>query len=319
MNRIATYLTGLAALTLAASPALSAREARPLTLRDASPAEAARELGRALGTAVEIRGGARRTLSLELPGGAPSRTLAAFTARLGGTWKPKLVVRAGRMEQPEESPELEKTLAIGFQDVSAARAFATVARELKAELELRDELEVPVSLVAVNVPAHVVLDRLCAAVEASWSLVYVIELPDAPVPPVVPRVEPEPAPVETPRAEPEKPAPPPGTAPETPKPREPEPPAVTPLVLRNALREALKRVVIAAPDARPEAVREFGRFGEELVKHLDAMPAAQRRDCVRFLLPAVTPWRRLYAGLAPTVKEQLSPVTELLDRHIPLR
>ena len=293
----------LAALSVAMWVVPVSAEPIRVQLQDATPAEAARELQRALGAPVEIRGGEGKRVTLVLAAPTATRALEQVTAQFGGTWKLKLLVKAGRPETPRPSPAVDHTMALGIQDGPASRAFAIVARELKAELELDGDIEARVGLIAVNVSAAVILDRLAEQAGVTWDVSYQIDVPNAPVAiPVQPRKK-EAAEV-----------PPPPVMPAVPLPAVPATPSAA--ELRAALWEGIKRIARAEPARRTVVVQEFLQQGEAMLQSLNALSPTERTERLRVLSTVLPPWRKLYQGLAPSVRGDLTPVTELLERLI---
>lgn len=281
-------------------------EPQPVSLQAASPADAARALQHLLGAPVEVRGGEGRKITLNLPANTPPlKALDRVALQMGGSWRMKLQVKSGKPETPRPAPVIDHNVALGLQDVTAARAFTLVARDLKAELELEGDLETRVSVIVVNVTVNVLLDRIAEQAGATWDVAYVIDAPNVPQPIVVlpsrrePSVIPQPPPVPM-----------------------PEPPIPTPRVasateLRTELRAGIHQIVRAEPSRRSEAVREFIQRGEALLLLLDTLPPAERAERLRALATVTAPWRRLYQGLAPEVHKELAPVTALLARLRP--
>src|SRR5687767_7598707 len=120
MPRSPWFLSLLAGTLLGGAPLAAA----PIDLRleNAAPADVESALEVALGADVEVRGGKGRQVTLNLSAPNPPRVLDRVAAALGGSWKLKLRVRAGRPEQPAASPVIDRQIALGLQDVSAARA-----------------------------------------------------------------------------------------------------------------------------------------------------------------------------------------------------
>jgi hypothetical protein len=301
------YLTaGIAACFLLAGTAAPARaEPVPINLQAASPADAARALQHLLGAPVEVRGGEGGKVTLRLPANvSPTKALDRVAQQLGGSWRMKLRVKSGKPENPRPSPLIDRSLAVGLQDITAARAFTLVARDLNAELELEGDLEERIGVIAVNVTATVVLDRIAEQAGATWDVVYVIDAPNAPQPVVVLPSKPEPEPDPSPVPVPEPMAPP---APRIP----------TAIELRNQLKAGIQLVVRTEPSRRAEVVREFIQQTEALIVLVQSLPPALRAERLRVLASAVTPWRRLYQGLAPDVRTELAPVSAVLGKIVP--
>jgi hypothetical protein len=303
--RLLWFLPALLCLATSA-----AAEPIRLELKAAAPAEVGQALERALQAPVEVRGGAGRRVTLTLSATSPPLILDRVTAQLGGTWRMKLRVRQappGTLFSPSPRPVVERNLSIGIQDLPASRAFALVARELGAELELEGSLEGRVSQPAANLPATVMLDRLAQQSSAAWSIRYVITAPDAP--PVREPAERDIDPIlTTPR-----------TAP-LPTPAKPlrivPPPPASGKGLRDAIRADIANLLHADPSQREAAVREFVAIGEKRVATLDPLPPAERANRIRALRPVVLQWRRLYTGLAPDLKKQLRPAALFLEKTL---
>lgn len=275
-----------------------------IELEDAPPSEIARQLQHVLGAPVEIRGGEGKRLTLQLATLSPERILDRVTTQLGGTWRMRLLVRPGRPETPRVSPVIDHSMVLGVQDVPAQRAVALVARELKAELEVQGDLSRRVSLIAANVPASVVLDRIAEQAGITWDVAYRLDVPDAPAPvPVAPR------PREMPELLPAAPMPPPVVL--------PVPTGPSAAALRSELWAGINRIVRAAPDQRAAVVHEFVQRGEVILGGLARLSPAERAERLRVLGSVVVSWTRLYQGLAPTVRSELAPVTALLERLRP--
>lgn len=298
----------LPALLYFAVPA--AAEPIRLELRSAGPAEVSQALERALQAPVEVRGGSGRKVTLTLSATSPSLILDRVTAQLGGAWRMKLRVRQatqGAEPSPSPRPIVERNLSIGIQDLPASRAFALVGHELGAELELEGRLEGRVSQPAASLPATTLLDRLAQQSGATWSIRYVITAPDAP-----PAREPAErdldriliTPRMTPAAEPVKPS---RLVPPTP---------ASGKGLRDALRADVANLLHADPSQRETAVREFVANGEKRVATLDPLPPVERTNRIRAAHPVLLQWRRLYAGLAPDLKEQLRPAALFLEETL---
>jgi len=295
------------ALILALAPGVARAEPRAVLLQDAAPADAARELQHLLDAPVEVRGGEGRKVTLTLPANTPPlKALDRLALQLGGTWRIKLKVSAGQPETPRPTPVIDRNIALGLQDITAARAFSRVARELNAELELEGDLETRVSVIAVNVTANVLLDRIADQAIATWDVAYVIDSPNVP-PAIVVRSTPR-----EPSVMPSRQTPVPVPVPVTPAPR-----VSSALELRNELRAGITQIVRAEPARRAEAVRDFMQRGEAILLLVDTLPPASRAECLKALATVVTPWRRLYKGLAPEVHKELAPVTALLARFSP--
>jgi len=294
-----------AALVLGLSAPARAAERLDVRLRAASAAEAGRELSRALGIEVRVFGGAGRQVSLDLTNPAPALAADRVAAALGGSWRLKLRVRPGAGPSPSAPVAIRlaaRELALSLRDIPAARAFAFLASDLRADLELdgpREALERRVTLAGERAPAHVLLDRVAEQSGATWSLAIRIDASDAPPPPP-PVIAPPPMVT-----------PPPAPAP-VPVPVKPVVPSAT--AMRATLREGLQRILRSDPGRRAEAVREFTRQAEGFLGQLVTLPPAEqqaRRQALEALLPA---WRRLYDGLVPAVQRELAPVSELLQR-----
>jgi hypothetical protein len=176
-----------------------------------------------------------------------------------------------------------------------------IARELKAELDAPGDLTRRVSIIAANVPASVVLDRVAEQGGVSWDVSYRLELPDVPAPVVV---------MPQKRETPELPAPTP-------------PPAPAPVMvpagpsadgLRTELWAGVGRIVRVAPDQRAAAVQEFLQRGNVVLRSLSRLSPGERAERLRVLGTLIVSWKRLYQGLAPGVRAELAPVTALLER-----
>lgn len=282
---------------------------RPIQLEDAPPADAARELQYLLEAPVEIRGGEGRKVNLALPANAsPFLALDRVAAQLGGSWRMKLHVMPGKPEALRQSPLIDRSMALGLQDITAERAFSLVARDLKADLELEGELKARVAVIVVNVTANVVLDRIAEQAGATWDVSYIIDAPNVPQPILVKsrRTEPSVVPPPVPMPEP------------LPAPMPPVPaPVASAADLLAELRSGINLVVRAEPARRSDAVREFLQRGEALVALLNTLSPVERLERQRALLAVIKPWRRLYQGLAPNVHKELAPVAALLDRLSP--
>jgi hypothetical protein len=87
--------------------------------------------------------------------------------------------------------------------------------------------------------------------------------------------------------------------------------------LRSELWAGIHRIVRAAPDQRAAVVQEFVQRGEVVLGGLARLSPAERAERLRVLGSLVVSWRRLYQGLAPTVRNELAPVTALLERLQP--
>lgn len=276
-----------------------------LELDGATAAEAASALAAAIGVPVEARGGAGRQLHLRGTFASARAALDRVAFLLAGRWRPVLEVREPEAAPPSPSPPLEGFVTLGLRDASAAQAFGLVAQELKAELRLRGRFEQRISLVLVNVPTDQALDRIAQQARANWRLHYVLDAPDLPPPPP-PRRE-EPAAQKEPT---------PGIPPAAPPPAPAAPPVPSGPELRNALRSAVDRVIRAGPDRRAGAVEEFVRSTSQLFASLETLGPAERVERLRFLVPLLASWRRLYSGTTPAVARELAPVNELLEKHL---
>jgi hypothetical protein len=301
---------GMLLLLLLLRPASA--ETLQVRLENAGPAEVSRELERVLGTPVEVRGGADRRVTLRLIAPSPSLVVERVAAALGGTWRIRLRVKAGRTEPLPPSPSLEQRMALGLQDVTAARAFLLIARDLKAELETEGDLGKRVAVRAFSISASSVLDQVAEQAGATWSLVYLIDVPEAPPPP----------PPSPPTARSQEPSPssPPRPAPSPPRELSLTLPSSLPsgIELRAALLEAFSHILKVGPDRRSEAVGEFVGNAGRLFKALDRLSPVERDTRIRTMIPLLTAWRRLYRGLAPDVQRQLAPAMELLERNLRL-
>ncbi|HTE18115.1 MAG TPA: hypothetical protein VK689_07010 [Armatimonadota bacterium] len=305
-----------ASLALLASQSPGGAQEIQVRLKDAPPEEISRELGAVLRAPVVIRGAVGKRVTLDLATAAPSVALDRVAALLGGTWRIRLHVRgsgpapvpSGEGAQRPSTAALERNLALGLQDVSAARAFALVARELNADLETEGNLEARVKVQAVNAPASVLLDRIAEQATATWSYSFQIYAPDQPIPFVRPTRLPRPEPLTEARAQPIRL---PSRSVRTPTVAVPSGTA-----LRAALWEAVHFVVRAEPNRRPEAVRRFVASGEQLLAPLAQLSPAERQARRRTLLPVLAVWRRLFRGLAPVMQREVAPVTQLLERHL---
>lgn len=294
----------------------AAAQAGGLRLEDAGSEEIVRQLEAAVGAPVQVRGGGHQRLTLSVPPVSPAATLDRVAAALGGKWRLQIHVRAGRPAQPGSSPAPDAAVAIGLRDVPAARAFALIARHLKAELVIQGDLRQRVSLAPAEQPAAAALDRVAEQAGASWSLSYLIQLPDP-----TPEVRETPAP----RPAPAPPPPLPGGGLDVYVPVVPSKPAVRPqpapriptaAALRTGLWDALNYVIRIGPDQRAAAVGDFIEYGEETFALLSRLPPAEREQRVKEALPVLDQWRRLYRGLAPNVARELAPVTRFLEQHL---
>lgn len=274
-----------------------------LRLQDAPPAEVSRAATSALGLPVEIRGGAGRRITVTIAATNAARLAAELAVALGGSWRATLRVRTGGDTRSWLPPDYDRQLNLGIQDLLAERAFGLVARELKVDLDLSGPLPARVSLLAVNLPAAEVLDRLAFQAGVRWSLAYVITAPDAPAVPA-------PAPM------PMMPAP--GPAPAVLPPARPEEPPSGP-ELRTLVHEALGRVLRARPELRGEAVREFVASLAPVLAAIGGLPPGEREGRLNWLRVPLSFWRRFERGLAPEVRKQLAPVTDQLEGSTGLR
>jgi hypothetical protein len=151
----------------------------------------------------------------------------------------------------------------------------------------------------------VILERVAQQAGASWNVSYVIEAADAPEPSpiVVPRiVTPEPARAVLPTA--------PSAAPELTV----APPSGP--VLRANLMDGINHVVRAEPSRRRDAVQDFLAYGELLFRAMEPLPLEDRRQRIRVAWTVLTPWRRLYRGLAPDVQRELKPISLFLEDRL---
>lgn len=290
--------------TLTLSPPARAETAR-IELTDAATPEIARQLQQLLGAPVEVRGGEGKRLTLLLATTSPQRILDRVATQLGGVWRMRLQVRPGRPEMARPTPSVEHSMVLGVQDVPAQRAFALIARELKAELDTQGDLTRRVSIIAANVPASVILDRVAEQAGVWWDVSYRLDVPDAPVPVVVMPQKREPS-------RPPEPAPLPLPSPVIEVPTGPTAPA-----LRTELWAGIHRIVRATPRQRAAEVQEFLLRGEVVLQALARLTSAERAERLRVLSSLVGSWKRLYHGLAPGVQSDLAPVTGLLERLRP--
>lgn len=292
----------MAAALLLAAHGLRAQTVR-IRLRNASPQQAADELARVLRAPVEVRGGAGRTVTIDLLTVAPGIALDRVSALLGGTWKRVLEVRPGEREPGWVPPLLERNLVTGFRDFPTHRALALLARELRAELDAPEELPGRITLLARNEPATAVLDALCSQAGLTWRLRYVIESQDLPEPviPPPPRVSPRPDPPRTEPAPLLPPVPPPRSAP-------------TGAGLREELGEVILSISRAAPTDRERSVLEAIAAFEEMDRELRSFSTSERASLLDSARPVLSRWRALYRGLAPKVQKQLRPAHQALER-----
>lgn len=297
-----------AVFCLAAAPAPS--EVVRVDLRGAGPEAISRQLELALRTPVRVEGARGKTVTLNLATASPSLTLDRVAALLGGTWSMKLRVRPaqpGNAPVPTPRPLLERSLAVGIQDLPADRAFALIARELRADLEVEGELKGRVSLPAASLPVTALLDRLAEQASASWSVQYVLTAPDAP---------PLPEPRERDLDIKVTPLPPPAPRPQAPALRTVPPVPLSATTLKQGLWADVNDLVRASPEARTAAVRQFLETAGKRLATLAPLSPAERAGRLRAAKPVLTQWRRLYAGLAPTLREELRPAAELLERQL---
>lgn len=322
-SRWRTLRLGAALVVAALFPAgLAAQEqspgdARVLLLRG-DAAALSRELARAAGSPVEVRGGRGRSFTLDYVAAGPTGVVARAARDLGGRWSARLRVEAPAGPAPERAPVLPESrrLSLNLSGVSAFEAFAMVTAELRLQLETSGELATRVSLPPVVRPAEEILDELARQAGARWGLAFTLELADAVV-----RTRPSPEP-------------PPGAdgdlAPVRPVPRSPLPTGApraglagelprTGSELREAVRGALGKLLRVAPDLRAAGLAELKDDLERLLAPLAALPPAERQERVRHLAPLVTGWKRLYGGLAPHVQRELAPVGEWLSRYLGAR
>jgi hypothetical protein len=213
----------------------------------------------------------------------------------------------GTAPGPTPRPLLERSLAVGIQDLPADRAFALIARELRADLEVEGELKGRVSLPAASLPVTVLLDRLAEQASASWSVQYVLTAPDAP---------PLPEPRERDLDIKVTPLPPPAPRPQAPALRTVPPVPLSATTLKQGLWADVNDLVRASPEARTAAVRQFLETAGKRLATLAPLSPAERAGRLRAAKPVLTQWRRLYAGLAPTLREELRPAAELLERQL---
>lgn len=299
MRILLAWVVGIA---LGAVPARA--EGDRQSLRDAGPAAVGAALTRLFGAPVEVRGGAGRAVSLELPAGPRDDVLDRAARALGGTWRRKLRVRsgaAGTLTRP--APELARRLFLGATGVPAERALSLVARALGIDLELEGAVTGRVDLPAASLPAAEILDQVARQAGLSWTLVYVIEAPDAPL-------RPSPPAPETPFTSPARAVPAAAAA----DPIAPSvPAAVSGADLRSPIAAAIARLVRAPADRRAEEVRAFTMQIEPLLSGVRALPPAQRRERVAVLRAILPAWIRFYRGLAPDAQRQLQPAQQLLD------
>lgn len=281
---------------------------RTIRLENAGPAEVSRELSQALGVPVEVQGGMGRRVSLELPVAAPNQVLDRAAAELRGAWKMKLRVKAGGAADPAAGAALESPLTLGLQEIPASRAFALVARHLKADLEAEGDLTTRVSVLAVNSTTGSVLDQVARQARAAWSVAYVIQSPD-----LKPTSSSVPAPQVPPIAQVV-----PLTAPQAPSIPVVAPPSVPPpaAAVRARLWEAVRTLVRANSAQRAAAVQEFLHAGEQLTASLAPLSATERAERLRAALPVLSQWRRLYQGLTPNVARELAPASDFLERTL---
>ncbi len=283
-----------------------------LTLRDAPPEVAARELQQLLGTPVEIRGGTGQRLNLDLPLTAGDRMVGQVASALGGTWKLRLRVRVGKpAEVPPGAPD--RILSLGVQDRPASRALESVARELRAELDAPPGLTRRVSVLAVNVPVETVLDQISEQAGVTWTLTYLIDAPASrPAPPA--RAEPVPR---LPAAPPSEIPAPPVVAPVTaPRPvTEASQAALSGAGLKTAIQAVLREMMQAPASSRSAAVREAVQRLDRLALPLSQLSPTDRAARIASVAGVLNQWRRIVGGVAPRVAQELAPVTEALERR----
>src|SRR4051794_36435989 len=94
-NRLLTAGLALSLLGLPASA-----QTAGIRLENAGPEEIARQVEAAVGAPVQLRGGAHQRLTLVLPAIPPRALLDRVALALGGTWRTRLHVQAGRSAQP---------------------------------------------------------------------------------------------------------------------------------------------------------------------------------------------------------------------------
>jgi hypothetical protein len=277
----------------------------------AEAVEAAQELTR---LRVRLEGGAGRLVTVTLRPGALWSVMDELARAAQGSWKLRLTVLPGEADAPAGSRGgLDQLMAVGFQDLPADRAWAIVARELGAELDLRCEAKSPITLLAVNVPAERILDGLARQSGAHWSAEVVLKAPDVP-------------PVRRAFRRDDGPGPPPMQLlmPLTVVPMMAEPSAGQPVGgqeagsrhLERQLRSMLRSLVTAPPRERPLMILAFLEDGERLLAPLQTLNQAERAARVRSLIPLLSQWNRLYRGLAPDVERELAPVTAFLEFHL---
>lgn len=302
-SRKLTRLSGVLGI-LCLSLLVTAAKADPvrIELHDAPPAVIARQLQHVLGAPVEIRGGEGKRLTLLLAATSPQRILERIAVQLGGTWRMRLLLRPRRADAPTIAPQIDHGMTLGVQDVPAQRAFALIARELKAELDVQGDLTHRVSIIAANVPANVVLDRVAEQAGVSWDVAYRLDVPNMPAPIAV--VPPARETSELPKVV--IPPSPPASVVAMPT----GPSAAS---LRAELWAGIKRIVRVAPDQRTAVVQEFLQRGDVVLNGLARLSPGERAERLRVLGTLIGSWRRLYQGLAPRVQTELAPVTALLE------
>jgi len=110
----------------------------------------------------------------------------------------------------------------------------------------------------------------------------------------------------------------PAVAAPAPAPPEPRKPAPKP-DLRAVLREGIRGLLRASPDQRPAAVTEFARLVDRLALDLTPLAPSNRRVKLQPLQALLNQWQRMMRGLAPGVRQELEPASQLLEKSFRLR
>jgi hypothetical protein len=292
-----------------------------LALKDATAAEAAAALSKALGAEVSVApvAGTVPRITLQLTDAAPVEALDRVAAAVRGRWQPVYSVRPAEPGQERVPPAFAtgRRVTLSLENAGPRAALATVALADGGILAQPPDEGPRITVKLEDVPVEEGMDRVTTALGLTWTRSFRIVPGVVSAPSSSPTATggtqssasslPAPRPeVLYPLAEPGRAGAPDSTSP---------PPARRPDLAR-ALSDGLTRVMQTEPRLRRDAVRQFAEQVERGFRELDALPPAEQSYHRAQLTRVYRSGRRLYQGLTPDQQEEFRPLFDVLRRWL---
>jgi hypothetical protein len=299
-----------------------------LTLKDASPEEAAKVLSGALGESITIEptSGSLPHVTLQLQDATPLETLERFAASLHGRWQTVYTVAPAVPNAAPHRPPFAtgRRVSLSLENVTPRVALHTVAAADQGIMEGTAAEEPRISLKMDAVPVEEGMDRVSGVLGLQWSRRFLIIPGPVRSLPLKPPGTLATGPASTNASD--LPAPPPpaeklfslAEPTSLPLPAPERAPAMKTPDLARSLSDGMARLMQVDPSRRGGAVRQFAQQVERGLRDLDRLPAPEQALQHTRLARVYQSGMRMYRGLTPDQQQEFRPLFDVLRRWLKL-